>query len=114
MKKFAVFALLTVCLGCAAVTGQKIRHMSEGMSKNEVIDLLGAPDGFQRNGEYTALKYLHRYIDGYPGWGGNGDRADYVVILKNDKVAEWGAGEVHINQNQGNGGILFIMPVGLK
>ena len=61
----------------------------EGLSKAEVIDILGSPDGFQRTGEYEALRYTNRLLSGW-SW----DRADYTVILKGNRVLEYGPGPV--------------------
>lgn len=66
-------------------------RLREGMTKDQVIDLMGRPEGFQRSGEYEALKYSHRLVTGW-AW----DRADYNIILKDGKVAEYGVGEVRV------------------
>ena len=61
----------------------------EGLSKAEVIDILGSPDGFQRSGDYEALRYTNRLLSGW-SW----DRAGSSVILRNDRVVEYGLGPV--------------------
>lgn len=69
--------------------GHKMTHLEEGMTKEEVIDELGRPDGFQRAGEHEAIEYSNRLMSGW-SW----DRADYYVILENEQVVQYGAGEV--------------------
>ena len=44
--------VLIASIGCA--TGERMQRMREGMSKDEVIAVLGNPDGFQRSGDYEA------------------------------------------------------------
>ncbi|VXC89801.1 conserved hypothetical protein [Burkholderia sp. 8Y] len=77
-------------------------EVNEGMSKGEVISILGKPDGFQRSGEYEALRYTDRLIS---GWSWN--RADYTVVLKNDHVSEYGPGQVR----QERPGVLVLVPI---
>lgn len=105
MKKFAVLIVLinTLLFGCS--TGQKMSNLRESMSKQEVVELLGDPDGFKRSGEYEWWQYSHRLVR----FGGNGEHADYNLILKNGKLVEWGTGEVR--QNPSLGGFMFLVPL---
>jgi hypothetical protein len=66
------------------------------------VGTLGRPDGFRTQGEYTVLKYTNRLISGW-SW----DRADYFVILKDDKGTEYGSGEVR-EKNVGGIHSIFI------
>ena len=84
---FILCILLIVITGCA--TGEKVTRLSPGMSQADVVGTLGRPDGFKTESDYTILKYTNRLISGW-SW----DRADYFVILKDDKVTEYGSGEV--------------------
>ena len=59
------------------------------MSQKEVVQSMGKPDGFQQRGEYTIYKYTNRLISGW-SW----DRTDYLFIFKDDKLIEYGSGEV--------------------
>lgn len=84
----ALMWLVALLSGC--VTDEKVRGgIIEGMSKAQVIGTLGKPDGFKRAGEFEALQYTNRLISGW-SW----DRTDYTVILRNDRVVEYGPGEV--------------------
>ncbi len=91
---------LTTISGCA--TGEKVARISPGMSQTDVVETLGRPDGFRTEGDYTILKYTNRLISGW-SW----DRADYFVILKDDKVTEYGSGEVR-EKNVGGIHTIFI------
>ena len=84
---FILCILLITITGCA--TGEKVTRLSPGMSQADVVGVLGRPDGFRTEGDYTVLKYTNKLISGW-SW----DRADYFVILKDDKVTEYGSGEV--------------------
>ncbi len=59
------------------------------MSTDQVESILGKPDGFQQRGEYTVYKYANRLISGW-SW----DKADYSFVFKDDKLIEYGPGEV--------------------
>jgi hypothetical protein len=103
MKKLFVLILLLVSLiGCA--TGELMSRLRPGMSKDEVTNILGNPDGFQARSEYEAIKYSHRLVTGW-AW----DRADYFVILKDNKVVEYGTGEVRVKDVNSN--VLFLVPL---
>ncbi len=89
MRFVAIALLLCLALGACA-TGEKVRGgITEGMSKAEVVDLLGKPDGFKREGNTEALQYTNRLISGW-SW----DRTDYTVILTDGRVSEYGPGQV--------------------
>lgn len=101
MRKIIVLIIIGCLAGCA--TGEKMSRLKEGMTKTEVIDVLGDPDGFQRSGDYEAMKYNHRLVTGW-AW----DRADYNVILKEGKVVEYGQGQVRVKEMNS---ILFLVPL---
>jgi hypothetical protein len=88
MKKRALAIALTALTG-GCVTGQKMGDIHEGMSRHEVESTLGNPDGYQRSGEYEALRYTDRLIG---GWSWN--RTDYTVVLQNGQVIGYGPGQV--------------------
>ncbi len=101
MKNFVMIIILVSLVGCA--TGEKMSRLTEGMTKSEVIDVLGDSDGFQRLGDYEALKYNHRLVTGW-AW----DMADYNVIVKDGKVVEYGQGQVRVKEMNN---ILFLVPL---
>jgi hypothetical protein len=72
--------------GC--VTGDKFTRLRPGMTKAEVVALLGQPKGYEQDGEYETLQY--------PGLtsGFSWDTANYSVTLRNGIVVKYGAGEV--------------------
>jgi hypothetical protein len=85
MKYIRMLSAALLLVSCA--TGERITNLREGLTKAEVIDMLGRPDGFQRSGDYEQLRYTNRIISGW-SW----DRADYSIILKDDRVVEYGPG----------------------
>lgn len=100
-RHIATLMLITVLAGCT--TGELVRGgLREGMSKADVIALLGNPDGFKRAGDQEALLYTNKLISGW-SW----DRTDYTVILKNGLVAEYGNGQVR----QESPNTLIIVPL---
>jgi len=103
VRKFIAVAFLALFTACA--TGERIIRLEPGMSKNQVVDVMGRPDGFKAEGEYEVLRYTNRLISGW-SW----DRADYNIILKDGKLVEYGAGEVRTKQ-VGTSTILFVAPM---
>jgi len=103
MRRVIWIVVFLLVGGCA--TGEKISSVREGMTKDDVIVMLGQPDGFRREGNIEALTYANRLMSGW-SW----DRADYNVILTDNRVTAYGPGIVR--QNAGPGvGTLFIVPV---
>ena len=103
MRHLLVGVTLMLALS-ACITGERMQSVREGMSKEEVVNILGNPDGFQRSGEYEALRYTNRLISGW-SW----DRADYNVILRAGKVVEYGPGQVR--QRDSNVNTLILVPL---
>ena len=97
-----IIVFLFIITGCA--TGELMSRLRPGMPKEEVVQALGHPDGYQSRGEYEALKYSHRLVTGW-SW----DRADYFVILKDGKTVEYGTGEVRVKDVNSN--VLFLIPL---
>ena len=97
---FILCIFLITITGCA--TGERVARLSPGISQADVVGTLGRPDGFRTEGDYTILKYTNRLISGW-SW----DRADYFVILKDNKVIEYGSGEVR-EKNVGGIHTIFI------
>ena len=73
-----------------------------GMSKADVIGILGQPDGYKQVNNQEVLSWNNRLSSGL-AW----DRADYNVILINGRVTEYGQGQVRPKQN----GTLVIVPL---
>jgi hypothetical protein len=72
------------------------------MSQEKVTHIMGKPDGFQQQGEYTVYKYTNRLLSGW-SW----DRTDYSLVFKDDKLVEYGTGEVR-ERKVGGIRIIFI------
>jgi hypothetical protein len=67
----------------------KLKKISPGENVSIVEKKLGKPDGFKVRGEFTVYHYNHKLISKW-AW----DRADFHVIFKNNRVTEYGMGEV--------------------
>ena len=91
--KGSAFAL--VCMLAFASCATKTSVLREGLTKAEVLNAIGNPDGFYRSGDYEALHYVDRQINGWLFTSGlNVERVDYSVILKNDHVVQYGQGRI--------------------
>jgi hypothetical protein len=102
--RYAIAGVSILLALSACVMGERVQSVREGMSKDEGISILGNPDGFQRTGDYEALRYANRLISGW-SW----DRADYNVILKPGRVVEYGPGQVR--QRDANVNTLILLPL---
>ena len=103
VRAFVLGCLLVLHLSLCA-TGERVRSFQPGMTRNDVTDILGNPDGYQISGEYEALKYVNRLISGW-SW----DRTDNTVILKGGHVVEFGPGQVR--QRDPNVTTLILVPL---
>ncbi len=86
----------------SCITGEQITNLRPGMTENEVSKIMGNPDGFKVREGFTVFTYNNRLISGW-----SSDRADYHVILRDNKLVEYGAGEVR-ERNVGGVQSLFI------
>jgi hypothetical protein len=79
--------LLASLTGCA--TAERMKKLSPGMSREQVVKIMGRPTGAQVKGSYEQLQYAHRLLHGW-----SNDRADLSVVLKDGRVVAYGHGEV--------------------
>lgn len=84
MTKLTCIILALALLSACATSARKMTRLSVGMSKSEVVDLLGDPAHVDANPQREAL--LYRLVNGDI----IGDIETYVVILKDGKVARYG------------------------
>lgn len=98
-KALTLLAVLTLS---ACVTGEKMSSVRPGMTKAQVIAILGQPDGYRKVDNQEILSWNNRLSSGW-AW----DRADYNVIVSDGKVVEYGQGQVRPKQN----GTLVIVPL---
>ena len=87
--KTMFLALSVVSLFSACTTGEQMTRLEPGMTRQQVVGILGRPNAVRSNGPYEQLEYTHRLITGW-SW----DRSDFKVILKDGRVVEFGHGEV--------------------
>jgi len=101
MKRISL-TLLVVALFSACTTGEKMSGLEPGMTRQQVVGMLGHPDAVRSSGPYEQLEYTHRLITGW-SW----DRSDFNVILKEGRVVEFGHGEIRDRSPR----VLYIPPV---
>jgi SmpA / OmlA family len=65
----------------ACTTGEKFTTLRPGMTKQQVVTLLGQPKGYSRTGDYETFQYPGGLIS---GWSWN--TADFNVVLRNGLV----------------------------
>lgn len=64
---------------------ERTAQIKEGMTKQEVVSVLGNPNRFQRSGEYETLRYTTRRS------GRAREKTGLSVILKDGRVVKYGA-----------------------
>lgn len=88
MKNLLLILILMISLsGCA--TGEKMSWIEPGMSKKDVSEIMGNPDGYEESNGYEIYSYKHRLKSGW-AW----HRADYAFIFENDKLIKYGTGNI--------------------
>ena len=92
MKRISI--ILTAFALASCVTGEKFSHLHPGMTKPEVISLLGNPKGYEQNGAYETLQYPGGLVSGW-----SYDSADFSVTLHNGLVEKYGASNVQKAQH---------------
>ena len=98
----AATILILTMASCA--TGEKVRaELRPGMSRTQVIEAIGNPDGVKTSSSSEVLQYTNRLMSGW-SW----DRADYFVVLKEGVVVEYGTGEVRQAPST-QGGFFFLV-----
>ena len=102
MKKLAVVVIALAFL--TGAFGGKFKKLEPGMDRAQVIRLLGQPDGVKASGKAEALTYADRLMSGFK-WS----RADYVVVLINGVVTEYGPGSVR--DGSPNTGVFVLVPL---
>jgi hypothetical protein len=87
-------------------TGERMGDVRAGMTKDQVIAVLGRPDGYAQSGSTEALTYSNRLMSGF-SW----DRADYHVMFSSGIVTAYGPGTVRQNSAPGNIRTLVLIPI---
>lgn len=98
--KFVLLGISLVFL--TGAFGGKIKRLEPGMDRAQVVKLLGNPDGVRRHENVEALTYADRLMSGFK-WS----RADYVIVLVDGRVTEYGPGEIRSN-NPNTGTFIFV------
>jgi hypothetical protein len=98
--KPAILALLSILFLSSCVTTGKMAGVRDGMTKAEVINIAGDPDGYQRSGNYEALFYVDRRAARSLFSTSYRDVIDYSAILKDDHVVEYGPGRTHQREGE--------------
>lgn len=103
MKPIILGLLALAFTGCT--TGDRASEIELGMTPEQVIGVLGRPDGQSMQGSQLGYQYTNRLISGW-SW----DRADYVAIFTDGHLMSWGPGQVR----PGSGpsfGTLVVVPL---
>ena len=82
--KFPAIGLLLVALLAGCVTADRLNDIRIGMTKDQVISILGKPDSMSAQGN---IEYLTYYLITDTGYGRD---APYSVRLVNGKVESFG------------------------
>jgi SmpA/OmlA family protein len=92
--KLSAIIVLTAFAFTSCVTGEKFSQLHPGMTKAQVLSLLGNPKGYEQNGQDETLQYPGGLISGW-----SYDTADFYVTLHNGVVQKYGASNVQKGQH---------------
>ena len=87
-----IVVVMATLLLAGCFTGQQVSQIDVGMSREQVIGIMGRPDGDRGAGNIEAMTYSNRLMSGW-SW----DRADYHVVLTSGRVSAYGPGVVRQN-----------------
>lgn len=109
-KIFLIASTVTILTACATGSffGEKISQLNPGMSKVQVIDIIGRPDGFKNTNEGQVLKYNHRVMSGnsflYSDYYLLFDKSNKLIAIENsgtvDKTKDFQNAVNSFNNNQ--------------
>ncbi|HNQ32135.1 MAG TPA: hypothetical protein PKJ68_06640 [Candidatus Woesebacteria bacterium] len=87
------YLALCICLFglSACATGERMSRLRYGMTIEEVNKVMGQPDGTKTEGNRYTQVYFHRMVTSH-----SYDRADLFTIFENERLIEWGKGEIAI------------------
>lgn len=101
--KSLAIALVSLALLTGQISfGGKFKKVELGMSRTEVVRLLGRPDGVRSHENEEALTYADRLVSGFK-WS----RADYVVVFRDGVVTEYGPGQIR-DASPNTGAFIFV------
>ena len=100
MRSFILGLMALILAACT--TGDKVSNLETGMTPQQVVAILGRPDGQSRQGNQLGYQYTNRFISGW-----SPDKADYSLIFTDDRLTSWGTGQV---RQGGNVGVLTVVP----
>lgn len=80
-----ITAISLVFLSACAAGGISFKKIELGMSKDQVVALMGKPDGYRTQDGKESYIYFNRYIDPVV----DESTADYLVIFKDEQVVEY-------------------------
>ena len=83
--KLILLTISVVSLLSACTTGEQMSRLEPGMTRQQVVGILGRPNAVRSYGPYEQLEYTHRLITGW-SW----DRSDFKVILKDGREQTMG------------------------
>lgn len=88
--KFTLLALiLLLVIGCATLPQEKLNHLSLGMTKSEVINVMGSPTSTKAKDNIETLVYFQGGT--FWTWGHSvRPNKEYLITLKDGKVTEYG------------------------
>jgi len=83
MKRFIIILIVVLLVGCA--TSSRMNKVNIGMSKSEILSVMGTPTSKSAEGNKEVLKYKL-----YGGGKGVMSPRIYHIVLENDKVVSFG------------------------
>jgi hypothetical protein len=90
----AVSALAVGTMLSSCMTGEKFSRLKPGMTKMQVVNLMGNPKGYQNDGTQETLQYPGGRISGW-----SYDSADFYATFRNGLLSNYGATNVQKGQN---------------
>jgi hypothetical protein len=90
MKLMIIVGFMLIA-GCASAPEKKMNYLKVGMSKAEVINVMGEPDATKARENLENLVYINEGT--IWTWGVPEPRQEYWIILRNGTLVEFGRAE---------------------
>ncbi|WP_157212741.1 outer membrane protein assembly factor BamE domain-containing protein [Herbaspirillum sp. CF444] len=90
MKNIICYMALLTLIGCQAIaygTAEDFNKLSVGMSKEQVVQVLGTPSSTSANGDIGEETLVYRRMPNVVSWG----PSNYVAVFKGGKLVRYGS-----------------------
>lgn len=102
MKRMMIAVVLTIALAGCRTIGEKIARLDPGIGADQVVAMLGKPDGIREDGKFEIYTYRGRFRNRH-----SIHRTDYTVLFNDGRMVAFGPGAA---KPDGSGELIIVPP----